>query len=324
MVRIITSLFIILLVSLGLLKYGAIDYAWSDLLNVFIGHANLITNIDIWHVRFPMIIFLGFAGACLSVSGLLLQKITHNALACPSILGVEYAVALTVIILQMFLPSMAFPLLMMISFLVAMFTFMFNYIISYRLKLGIAAFTLMGVAINAFFYAIIQAVMLAYPDQAQTIIYNLNGSSLSISLKDLYIVLPLCFLMGITWCLRHYLDYFSLDDESLVSIGFSTKRFQLIFITISIAMTTLVTTVIGPLILFGLIVPNIVRILYPTKKHLLLCILYGVILILFIQLIINLFSAQTPLPLGDVVLLFASPLLVYVSRTINMRSALCC
>ena len=74
--------------------------------------------------------------------------------------------------------------------------------------------------------------------------------------------------MGITWCLRNYLDYFSLDDESLVSIGFATKSFQLIFITISIAMTTLVTTVIGPLILFGLIVPNIVRILYPTKKQL--------------------------------------------------------
>src|SRR5690242_6086568 len=107
-IMLLLGLGLIILFSIANLKYGVIYQSSEDILKTLIQHdPTSISYIMVFEVRLPMILMAIMAGAGLAISGLLLQRVTQNPLACPSLSGVEYGTACCVILSYMLIPNIS-------------------------------------------------------------------------------------------------------------------------------------------------------------------------------------------------------------------------
>lgn len=308
---------LICIFAIANLKFGAIHYTWQEICNaLLLQDTSSILYITLTQVRFPMIIMAIMAGAALAISGLLLQRVTQNPLACPSLSGVEYGTAFCVILCYMLLPDVAKPFIIVIALLGGLLTYSLTQIIVRKTSATPASITLIGVAFDAFYFSAIQAILLAFPYQAQAILYDLNGSLQGITLLDIqWIFIPLILCFFLVFLLAKRLDLLDLDEAQAISIGMNIKQYRLILLALSIFLATLVTSMIGPLLFFSLIIPHIVRPIAKSGSSLLMMsAIYGAVFLLFAQFITQFMAPETPPPVGLVMLLIAAPMLTWIVR----------
>ncbi|WP_297987217.1 iron chelate uptake ABC transporter family permease subunit, partial [uncultured Anoxybacillus sp.] len=80
------------LVSIGL---GAIPIPLDVMIDALLSfHPDKIEHQLIWEVRLPRALVALFVGAALAVAGAIMQGVTQNALADPSIIGVTHGAGL--------------------------------------------------------------------------------------------------------------------------------------------------------------------------------------------------------------------------------------
>ena len=89
---------IILLISVVLsITYGAKSVGLSDVIDAITGNNTSSYNVNVVQARIPRTLFGIIAGAALSISGVLMQSITRNPIADPSILGVNTGASLFIV-----------------------------------------------------------------------------------------------------------------------------------------------------------------------------------------------------------------------------------
>src|SRR5699024_1103804 len=128
---------------------GSIDVSASELIKGLFTGSN--ENVEIIKdLRLPRIIISLFAGAALSVSGVLLQAVMRNPLSEPGIIGVSSGAGFVSIIIVSFFLTLSFytPLF---SFLRVSLAFLLVYAFSWKSGLDPLRMILIGVAINAVF-----------------------------------------------------------------------------------------------------------------------------------------------------------------------------
>src|SRR5699024_7025201 len=133
---------------------GSIDITAMELIQGLFAKDN--PNIAIIQdLRFPRIIIALFAGAMLSVSGVLLQSVMRNPLAEPGIIGVSSGAGFMTILVLFFFPTLYFyaPLFAFIGGAIA---FLLVFSLSWKSGLNPLRMILIGVAVNAVFVSISQ------------------------------------------------------------------------------------------------------------------------------------------------------------------------
>jgi iron complex transport system permease protein len=274
-----------------------------------------VTHITLIEVRLPMVLMAIIAGASLAISGLLLQRVTQNPLACPSLSGVEYGTACCVILSYMFIPHISKLGMMCISLMGGLLTYLLTQAIVKKTGATTTGIILIGIAFDALYFSLIQAILLAFPYQAQSILYDLNGSLLGVTFYDIGLIsLPFMVLFAGSLLLGRRLDLLNLDELQASALGVAIKPYRLTLLAISIILATLVTSLIGPLLFFSLIVPHLVRSMTSCRYIILFCAIYGAALLLMAQLLTQLISPMTPPPVGLVMLLIAAPMLTIIIR----------
>src|SRR5512139_98818 len=78
-------------VALLSMKLGAVELTWDEVFNGLTSNSDPLARNIVWQIRFPRLIDGMLVGAALAVSGALLQGVTRNPLADPTILGVTAA-----------------------------------------------------------------------------------------------------------------------------------------------------------------------------------------------------------------------------------------
>jgi len=99
-----TIKFSILFVLFSLGIYASLFYGGSESLNF----TDLNTDFIFYQIRLPKTITAILAGACLAVSGLILQIVFRNPLAGPYVLGISSGASLTVALAVMAGSSISF------------------------------------------------------------------------------------------------------------------------------------------------------------------------------------------------------------------------
>src|SRR5690606_20704942 len=140
---------LLLFVSLYSMITGSIEVGMGELI------AGLFTGINenveiIKDLRLPRIIIALFAGAALSVSGVLLQAVMRNPLAEPGIIGVSSGAGFMSMIMITFFPTLFFYTLLF-SFIGGAVAFLLVYLFAWKSGLNPLRMILIGVAINALF-----------------------------------------------------------------------------------------------------------------------------------------------------------------------------
>src|SRR5699024_9622153 len=242
---------------------GSIDVSASELIKGLFTGSN--ENVEIIKdLRLPRIIISLFAGAALSVSGVLLQAVMRNPLAEPGIIGVSSGAGFVSILMVSFFPTLFFytPLF---SFLGGALAFLLVYAFSWKSGLDPLRMILIGVAINAVFTGFSE---LLGAQNASSMLSDISVTTSTLSMKtwdDVHIMvlygsigLILAFFVY-AWC-----NHLALKDKTLKNLGFRVNRARFVISIIAVLLASIATAIAGMFTFVGLLIPHIGRSLVGT------------------------------------------------------------
>ena len=320
------STFFLLIVLLTLimavlsLMLGKVTVSFKSVIEAF--DSSIVNNeVNIVRARMPRTIFALLAGCSLSVSGALMQSITRNPIADPSILGVNTGAALFVIM------GMSFSQVDRISSLVLAFvggllTMVCVYLIS---SFGYGGMTpiklaLAGAAMSIALQSIVNALMLKDRLLMDRFRFWQVGSLSKASWQDIMTVLPvIIFSLIIAYLLSSSLDIMALGDEMATSLGINVSFIYVLSTIVGVLLCASITALAGPIGFVGLMIPHFVRLLCGNamKKVLLFSSLLGSAVLLSSDIIGRLVGGSAEIEVGIIMALLGAPVFIMIVRKVK-------
>jgi len=268
----------------------------------------------IWEFRLPRTLVAILSGVLFAISGALLQSMTRNPLADPSLVGISQGAALAVVILTIVFPHYIDAWREIAAFIGAVSIATLIQLL--RGKGQPLKFILLGVGVAAFISAIISA-LLTYGNvqSALSALAWLAGSTHTTSWKDVSVLtIALCIFSILALYQARAMSVISLGDEMAIGLGLSTNHIMLMQLIVSVGAAAIATAVVGPLGFIGLLAPHLARKLVHCGpvNQLLLTALVGAILVLIADVVGKSLFAPAQLAAGLVTSLVGAPLFAYL------------
>ncbi|HFH9839606.1 TPA: FecCD family ABC transporter permease [Streptococcus suis] len=313
--------FLILFILLGSylsLRLGAKNYSLEELLSVLENPFQSSSLQDIiFDLRFPRLLTAGLVGASLAVSGAVMQAITRNPLADPSLLGIPAGAGLFLLLKMILLPDTSSLLSLLACMigagLVAGLVILFG---QSRGNKNTLRLILSGLMITALVQALGQALALVY--QLSTHILGLQAGSLTTSnWQQLgWFSLPILFGLIFVQIFAHSLTILSLDKNLATSLGQHTQRMTLIFLLLVVLLSASSVALVGSLSFVGLIIPNLLlgfmqkdyRFLLPLSG------LAGAGFLIWVDLFSRILTPPYEIPLSSIIPLIGFPIFIWLVR----------
>jgi iron complex transport system permease protein len=306
---------LLLIVSIQSAITGSIKVTSFELIQgLFTGTNDQVEIIK--DLRFPRIIVALFAGAGLSVSGVLLQAVMRNPLADPGIIGVSAGGGFMSILIVTLFPTLFFytPLF---AFLGGLLAFFLVYSLSWRSGLDPLRMILIGIAINAVFTGLSQSLGFRGSSLAITMSQTMtstlamkkwNEVEIMVSYGSIGLVLA---LLVYTWC-----NYLALEDKTAQNLGVNVKLLRLVISLIAVLLASVATSIAGLFAFVGLLVPHIGRRLVGSDHKVLIpfSALAGALLILTADTLGRTIVAPHEIPASVIMAVIGGPFLILLLR----------
>lgn len=297
------------------LCFGSVSIPLSEIIRSFTkSKPSTVNELIIRSVRAPRILGAIFAGAGLSVSGVLLQIVMNNSLAAPNIIGVNSGAGLFVLLAMIFYPK-HYAFIPFGAFLGAFLAAIFVFFIASRAQMSKIAIVLSGVAVSGFMNAITNALLLFFPNATINISTFMYGSLSGVTMQN--ITLP-CIYISIVLILvslfKSTLNVLLLGDSLAVSLGLSIKRNRFLLLVASATLAGSVVSYTGLLGFVGLIVPHIARkfIGYDAKHLIPFSIILGALVVVLSDWIGRILFIPYEIPVGIIMSFLGSPYFIYL------------
>ncbi len=294
---------------------GSIEVGLGELITGLFTGTN--ENVEIIKdLRLPRIIIALFAGACLSVSGVLLQAVLRNPLAEPGIIGVSSGAGFVSIMMITFFPTLYFytPLF---SFIGGAVAFLLVYLFAWKSGLDPLRMILIGVAINALFTGLSQ---LLSAQNASSLMSGVSVDTSTLTMKTwddvgiiaLYGTIGLLLsLLLYAWC-----NHLGLKDKTLRNLGFQVNRARFAITVVAVLLASIATAIAGMFTFVGLLVPHIGRVLVGNDHKVLIpfSALAGALLIITADTLGRTIMAPIEVPASIIMAVIGGPFLIFLLR----------
>ena len=278
--------------------------------------SSTVTTI-VWQIRLPRILAALLVGASLAMAGTAFQGIFKNPLVSSDLLGVSngagFGAALAILL------SGSNVVIQILAFIFGIISVSITYLISKAYKAGgILILVLSGVAISAFFNALISAIkFVADPeDKLPEIVYWLMGSLASVTMDEIImIIIPLFIGFLILYLLRWQMNILAMGDEEAQSLGLNPTRVRFIIIAGCTLLTSAAVSISGIIGWIGMIIPHMARMIVgPDNKILLPASLsLGASFLLLIDNISRVVISME-IPIGILTAVIGVPIFLYLLR----------
>ncbi|WP_404323124.1 iron ABC transporter permease [Cytobacillus firmus] len=308
--------FLCLLASIGL---GAIWISPSVVWDSFVSfQAGQIEHQLIREVRIPRALAAALIGAALAVAGTIMQGITRNPLADPSIIGITHGAGLAIAISLAFVSSGSYWILLIWSFAGsaagAMLVLSFSMISKERISP--VTLTLAGAALSTLFSALSTGIAL-YFQVAQDLSFWFAGGLSGTKWQHVFILLP-AVIIGILLSLwiSHSLTILALGEEVAAGLGQSQQKVRWIGLIAVILLSGAAVSIAGAIGFIGLVVPHIVRMLIGSDYRWLipLSAIAGALLLVLADIGARMINPPFETPVSAVTALIGVPFFLYLSR----------
>lgn len=302
------------------LALGAIDIAPATLVEALFApdlasthHLILLTE------RLPRATIAALVGASLAVAGALTQTLTRNALAAPSILGIN-AGAMCFVVVASSLFALHAPLaLAWVAFLGGGVAALLVVLLSRERGGGVSPLrvVLAGVAVTALFVSLAQGLLIVHQERFESLLFWLAGSVAGRGLETVTPLLPLFGAAAVVCVLLiRQLDLLALDDEVTRGLGQHGGRVKLLAGAVVIVLAGCSVALAGMIGFVGLIVPHMVRGLFGRGHRWVLpgCALLGAGLLLAADTLARLLMPPQEVPVGVMTALLGTPFFLYLAR----------
>jgi iron complex transport system permease protein len=322
------GIFILLLILvfciLGSILLGYTDTNLNTLINTYTHFDGSHSHLIIKTTRVPRALIALFVGSSLGVSGVLMQALTRNPMASPSIFGINSGSSFLVVLAMSSFPTIGYSSLVWVALIGAAFSAFFVYLVAGGFKGDVETInlTLAGAATSALFLSLTQGVL--YKDQRtlEDILFWLTGSVEGRSLSYLFQVGPYIIVgLIISLLLVKKLNLFSLGEEISKGLGLNVGIFKIIVAIAVVLLSGSSVAIAGPITLVGLIVPHITRSLVGTDYKWIMpySILIGAIFLLLSDIGARFIIFPKEVPVGAITAFIGAPFFIYIARKAENR-----
>lgn len=313
----------LLLCALASLTYGARSVGFTGVIAAFTGDGSFSSQVVM--ARVPRTIFGVLAGASLAISGALMQAVTRNPIADPSILGVNTGASLFVVCGITFFHINTGVQYILLAFVGAAATAVFVYGLA---SLGYGGATplklaLSGAAAATALQSLVNTVMLPNAQVMDQFRFWQTGSISGAEFKDIRLILP-CLLTGfaISFILAPSLNTLALGDDVAAGLGLHVTRIRALAALAGVLLCAATTALAGPIGFVGLMTPHLARLLAgpDMRKILPLSAVFGSCLLLLSDVAGRMLGRPGELESGIVTALAGAPVFIILIRKAKVRS----
>lgn len=320
-VNVVTALIVSLLLVtwLGLFSYSAVPVSALDaIVGIWSPSSDAIAHVIVQDIRLPRVLEAALVGASLSCAGALMQGLTRNPLASPSVFGVNAGAALGIALATTVFSSniISSPIAAMIGGFTAWVLVM---VLGGAWKMGAerGQLVLAGIAISALCGALTKASVILVEEQAASVMVWLAGSFAHVSWDTWAWSWPSLFAaLILSLLLAPKVNLLAMGDERVKSLGVNLNLLRA-----AIALTVLVlvgvsVSSVGAIAFVGLIVPHIGRLLVGYDYRILLPVsmLFGAVLTIGADILSRAVVFPTETPAGAVLAIIGAPCFLYLVR----------
>lgn len=267
--------------------------------------------------RIPRTLFALIAGMSLSISGVLMQSLTKNPIADPSILGINTGASFGVVFAMAYLKITSYYQFILFALLGSTLAAILVFMIASGGKSGLNPIKLVisGAAISAGFSSIIKIILLPRQNIMSTFKLWQIGSISAAEYESLLAIIPFVLLaIIVTVIISPKLDILVLGDEIATGLGVNVKQTRLIATITSVVFCAVITAIAGPIAFLGLMVPNIVRAVIGSdiKRSIVYSALFGSLFLTVSDICGRLLGAPGELEVGIITSFIGAPVLIFI------------
>ena len=307
------------------ISLGAKSIAFTKVIDVLLGNAPDSLEATIILQRIPRTVFGILAGGALGISGALMQSITRNPIADPSILGVNTGASLFVVAgIAFFNITVAYQYIWL-AIIGAGVTAVFVYSVASMGKDGATPLklALSGSAVSIVLGSLVSTIMLPNNRVMEAFRFWQVGSIGSATWENIMLISPF-LIVGfiISMFISGYLNNLALGDEAATALGTNVVMTRTIGALSSVLLCGATTALAGPIGFVGLIIPHIIRLIFGSEmsKMLPLSFLGSAILMLISDIIGRIISLPGETEVGIVTAVLGAPVFILAIRKGRAKS----
>lgn len=280
------------------------------------------SDLVVWTLRLPRLLAALVCGMSFAVAGALMQGVTNNPLASPSILGINAGASFGLALAMIFLPAASLQVTIVSAFFGAALATAFILVLA-SLKRGLTPvyIALAGTAVSAVFLAITQ-VLVVFFDVAQELSYWTAGGISGIRMASILGVVPWTILgLLLALSVSRSVTLLSFGEDMAIGLGGRLSRIRLRAGLAVLILAGSAVAVAGPVGFVGLVVPHITRRIVGIDYRLVVpfSALLGALLVLLADMVARSVSPPFEIPLGAVTALVGVPFFLYLANRKEVR-----
>lgn len=269
--------------------------------------------------RIPRAIAVLCVGTFLAVAGAIMQGITRNYLASPSLMGVNDGSAFVITLAVVFIPGLANYQMILLSIagsaMGAALVFGFGSLI--RNGLSPVRLAIIGTVIGTFLSSLATAIAM-YFQVSQTIAAWYNTKIHTVNMDMLLMSMPFG-AVGLVLALicARAITITSLGEDIATGLGQKTKAIRYLSMFAVVLLTGTSVALVGKIAFVGLVIPHIVRFIVGIDyRNIIPCsILIGALFLSLCDLVSRYLNFPFETPIGVVTAFIGIPFFLYLIRS---------
>lgn len=315
------TLLCIVLLVIGLfiaVSAGAKTIPFQTVIDSIFAYDHTLDMQLIREVRIPRALSTLLVGGLLGMSGAMMQGVTRNPIAEPSLMGITQGATLAIAIGYAFPTFSGLFSTSAAAFIGALLSGLLVLIVTMQQArvVNISRLLLAGTALSTFFLSLASVIALL-TNQSQNLAFWISGGFRSAtwgSVEMLVIVGGICTLLGLLLAKR--INIVNLGED--VAVGLGEKPMQVRFLTllIIIPICSICVSVAGNIAFVGLIIPQIIRKLIGQNYRMILPLsfLLGGTLLVWSDILARLVAQPYETPIGLFTTLLGVPFFIWMVR----------
>ncbi|WP_297133382.1 FecCD family ABC transporter permease [Terrisporobacter sp.] len=315
---------ILLVLGIGLsISLGAKNIDFSTIIQSLFSNKNDVNIKIIRDVRVPRAIAAALVGGFLAVSGAIMQGITRNPIAEPSVMGITQGATFMIavaFVLQRINPNLVIGSfgIMIFAFLGASISGLLVYFVSSRSarKVDPVKLALAGTALGTLLISLAMGISM-YFNLSQQLSFWISGGLVSAKWQGVKLLLVVGGIgMIAAMIMSPKITILSLGEEVAIGLGQRTNLVRFICLMIVIALTGASVSVAGNIVFVGLIVPQIAKAIVGADYRLIIpsSLILGSVLLVYSDILARMINPPYETPIGSLTALLGVPMFIYLVR----------
>jgi iron complex transport system permease protein len=310
---------------LASLALGSKNIGVSQAINALLNSQDMSFSALVVRERIPRTIFSIMAGASLGISGALMQSITRNPIADPSILGVNTGASLFVVIGIAFFNINTPNQYIWIALAGAAITSVFVYGVA---SIGSGGMTpiklaLAGAATSAVLSSLVSAIILPRSAAMDTFRFWQVGSVSGATWDSIRLILPFIIVgLIISVVVTPALNVLALGDEVATGLGVNIGIIRIICAIAGVILCGATTAIAGPIGFIGLMIPHSIRLIFGSnlKGIVPLSAIGGAALLIISDVLGRVIGSPGEVQVGIITAFLGAPILIIIARKAKVKA----